>query len=58
MIFGTRTPSAIEKAVGGRTGQPQWRQRYTAALAAAFTDGTWTISWITTHRTTPKLAGR
>ncbi len=46
LIFGTRAPSAIETAVVGRTGQPGWRQQYTTALAAAFTDGNWTIPWI------------
>jgi len=58
LVFGTRAPCAIEKAAGGRTSQPQWRQRYTAALAAAFTDGKWTISWIAACNTRREPASR
>jgi hypothetical protein len=57
LVFGARRPSAIEKAVGGRIAEPKWRQRYTATLATAFTDGNWTIPWITARRPGPEAEG-
>jgi hypothetical protein len=47
LIFGTRTPSAIELAIGGRSATPQWPARAAVALANTFTDGNWALPWIT-----------
>jgi DNA helicase HerA-like ATPase len=46
LVFGARTPSAIELAVGGRAGEPGWRAQVVAALADAFADGSWFLSWL------------
>ncbi|MBV9448914.1 MAG: hypothetical protein JO345_23755 [Streptosporangiaceae bacterium] len=50
LAFGARTPSAIEKAVGGRAGTVQWRPRLTAMMASAFADGTWALPWLAPRR--------
>jgi len=58
LVFGSRTPSAIEKAAGGRFGEPEWANRYRTALSGAFTEGKWTLSWITGRDAFPAPAGR
>jgi len=58
LVFGSRTPSAIENAAGSRVGEPEWAKRYRAALSGAFTDGKWTLSWIAGRDASPAPAGR
>jgi uncharacterized protein len=53
LVFGTYTPSAIEKAIGSRAGKAQWRQRLTATMERAFTDGQWALSWLTARQPGP-----
>ncbi|HXL94786.1 MAG TPA: ATP-binding protein [Streptosporangiaceae bacterium] len=50
LVFGHYIPSAIEKAVGGRAGKAQWRQRLTATMERSFTDGQWAVPWLTGAR--------
>jgi uncharacterized protein len=47
LVFGARNPSAIEKAIGARTGTAPWQARITATLADTFADGTWALPWLT-----------
>jgi hypothetical protein len=46
LVFGGRVPSAIEEAVGGRAGEREWRSQVVAAMADAFADGDWFLSWL------------
>jgi uncharacterized protein len=56
LVFGTRSPSAIEKAVGGSAGAAAWRPQVTATMAEMFADGTWVIPWLAARH--PGLAAR
>jgi uncharacterized protein len=58
LVFGNHTPSAIEKAIGARAGQAQWRQRLTAAMERAFTDGQWALPWLTARQPGPATGNR
>jgi uncharacterized protein len=46
LVFGARTPFAIEQAIGGRRGTAPWRAQVITTMAETFADGTWAIPWL------------